>query len=182
MTMPSTPAGPTVDSAVERAKPTVWSRIEDATLTVLAAVGLTCIIATLAALTLNVSLIMFKTGSMSPTIPAGSLAVVKQIPASEIRPGDVTTVARGEGQLPVTHRVVSAEPIGDGAYSLVMKGDANDSPDPRPYKVTEVRKVLWHLPGLAFFVATISQPIYMIGITVAASFLVVWAFWPRKRH
>ena len=110
------------------------------------------------------------------------LAVVRQIPASDIKVGDVTTVSRGEGQLPVTHRVVSVTPVGGGTYSVEMKGDANDSPDAQPYEVTEVKKVLWHAPGLAFVVAAVSQPKYMAGITVAASILVVWAFWPRKQQ
>lgn len=159
-----------------------WSRIEDWLLTILASLGVICIVATVAAFALNISLIMFKTGSMSPTIPTGSLAVVKQIPASDIAVGDVTTVPRGEGQLPVTHRVVSTTNTGGGVYSIEMQGDANVSPDPRPYEVTEVKKVLWHVPGLAYVVSTISQPKYMAGITLAASLLVVWAFWPRKQH
>ncbi|MGN0100640.1 MAG: signal peptidase I [Dietzia sp.] len=148
----------------------------------MAALGVVCIVATIAAFALNISLVMFKTGSMSPTIPTGSLAVVRQIPASDIKVGDVTTVSRGEGQLPVTHRVVSVTPMGGGTYSVEMKGDANDSPDAQPYEVTEVKKVLWHAPGLAYVVAAVSQPKYMAGITVAASFLVVWAFWPRKQQ
>ncbi|WP_374210724.1 signal peptidase I [Dietzia sp. Die43] len=156
------------------------ARLVDTLLTALASLGVVCIVATIAAFALNISLIMFKTGSMSPTIPTGSLAVVRQIPASDIKVGDVTTVSRGEGQLPVTHRVVSVTPVGGGTYSVEMKGDANDSPDAQPYEVTEVRKVLWHAPGLAYVVAAVSQPKYMAGITVAASFLVVWAFWPRK--
>ena len=49
---------------------------------------------------------MFKTGSMSPTITAGSVALVREIPASEINVGDVVTVDR-EDALPVTHRVTS---------------------------------------------------------------------------
>lgn len=160
----------------------VASRITDALLSVLALLGVVCIIATIAAFGLNISLIMFKTGSMSPTIPTGSLAVVRQIPASDIKVGDVTTVSRGEGQLPVTHRVIAATPVGGDTYSIEMKGDANDSPDAQPYEVTEVKKVLWHAPGLAYVVAAVSQPKYMAGITVAASFLVVWAFWPRKQQ
>lgn len=158
------------------------STLVDGLLTVLALFGAVCIIATIAAFVFNISLIMFKTGSMSPTIPTGSLAVVRQIPASDIKVGDVTTVSRGEGQLPVTHRIVSVTPTVDGTYSIEMKGDANDSPDAQPYEVTEVRKVLWHAPGLAYVVSAASQPKYMAGITVAASFLVVWAFWPRKQH
>ena len=156
-------------------------RIEDGLLSFLAALGVVCIVATIAAFVFNIGLIMFKTGSMSPTIPAGSLAVVREIPASDIRVGDVTTVAREEGQLPVTHRVISTTPVGNGVYSIEMQGDANASPDARPYEVTEAKKVIWHVPGLAYVVSTISQPKYMAGITVAASLLVVWAFWPRSQ-
>ena len=163
-----------------RPGPSLRERIEDGLLSVLAVLGVICIAATIAAFALNISLIMFKTGSMSPSIPAGSLAVVREIPASEIRVGDVTTVEREEGQLPVTHRVISTTDLGGGVYSIEMQGDANDSPDSRPYEVTEVKKVLWSVPGLAHVVATISQPIYMAGITVATALLVVWAFWPRK--
>lgn len=161
---------------------TFRSHIVDGLLTILAAFGVVCIVATITAFALNISLIMFKTGSMSPTIPTGSLAVVRQIPAADIRVGDVTTVSRGEGLLPVTHRVVSVTPIGGGSFSIEMQGDANDSPDAQPYVVTEVKKVLWHAPGLAYVVSAISQPKYMAGITVAASLLVVWAFWPRKQR
>ncbi|WP_440220275.1 signal peptidase I [Dietzia sp. MNB45] len=162
-------------------RPSVGVRFVDGLLTVFATLGVVCIAATIAAFALNISLIMFKTGSMSPTIPTGSLAVVRLIPASDIKVGDVTTVSRGEGQLPVTHRIVSVSPVGGDTYSIEMKGDANDSPDAQPYEVTEVKKVLWHVPGLAYVVAAVSQPKYMAGITVAASFLVVWAFWPRKQ-
>ncbi|WP_404850579.1 signal peptidase I [Dietzia kunjamensis] len=160
----------------------IASRVTDAILSALALLGVVCIIATIAAFALNISLIMFKTGSMSPTIPTGSLAVVRQIPASDIKVGDITTVSRGEGRLPVTHRVVAVTPIGGDSYSLEMKGDANPSPDAQPYEVTEVRKVLWHAPGLAYVVSAVSQPIYMAGITIATSIIVVWAFWPRKHR
>lgn len=178
-----------IESTTDEAKPTRhrrptrgWARCEDVILTVLATLGAMCIAATIAAFGLNISLIMFKTGSMSPTIPAGSLAVVKQVPASDIRVGDVTTVSRGAGELPVTHRVISVTPSHGGTYSIEMKGDANDSPDAQPYEVTEVKKVLWHAPGLAYFVTTVSRPIFMAGITVAAALLVVWAFWPRRQQ
>ncbi|MCD2261479.1 signal peptidase I [Dietzia aurantiaca] len=160
----------------------VWTRIEDLALTALSILGAVCIAATITAFALNISLIMFKTGSMSPTIPAGSLAIVREIPASDIRVGDVTTVSRGDDNLPVTHRVISTTPIGSGAYSIEMKGDANGSADMEPYEVTEVKKVLWHAPRLARLVATVSQPIYMAGITVAAALLVVWSFWPRRQQ
>lgn len=183
MTSPAADTGaPLQGDSGRRSRRPIWSRVEDLLLTLLAALGVVCIIATAAAFALNISLIMFKTGSMSPTIPTGSLAVVRQIPASDIKVGDVTTVSRGEGRLPVTHRVVSVTPIGGASYSVEMKGDANDSPDAQPYEVTDVKKVLWHAPGLAYVVSAVSQPKYMAAITVAASLLVVWAFWPRKQQ
>lgn len=166
----------------ENTRRSINSRVADALLSTLAILGVVCIIATIAAFALNISLILFKTGSMSPTIPTGSLAVVKQIPASSIEIGDVTTVSRDGGRLPVTHRVVAVTPIGGDSYSLQMKGDANPSPDAQPYEVTQVRKVLWHAPGLATIVSSVSQPKYMAGITVVASSIVVWAFWPRKQR
>ena len=78
--------------------------------------------------------------------------------------------------------MISSTALGGGVYSIEMKGDANDSPDSQPYEVAQVRKVIWHVPRLAYAVAAVSQPQYMAGITVAASALVVWAFWPRKRR
>lgn len=52
---------------------------------VLAAGGVVCVVLVILAVSMNISLIMFKTGSMSPQIPAGSVAVVKEISADEIR-------------------------------------------------------------------------------------------------
>lgn len=40
-------------------------------------VGLVCILLVVLAWTFNISLIMFRTGSMEPTSPSGSVAVVR---------------------------------------------------------------------------------------------------------
>ena len=140
--------------------------------------GLVCIVLVVLSTVFHVSLIMFKTGSMSPTIPAGSLAAVREIPASEIEIGDVVTVDR-PGDLPVTHRVTSV--VGEGeTRTITMRGDANDAPDPSPYTVTEVRRVLASVPGLAHAVVWFSNPWVLGTLTIGASVLVTWAFWPRK--
>lgn len=151
--------------------------------------GLVCVALVVLALTLNISLIMFKTGSMAPTITAGSVAVVREIPASEIEVGDIVTVDRGR-QLPVTHRVtsVSAEAKADAptethgghARTITMKGDANETEDPAPYVVTDVRRVLFAVPGLASLIVWFSNPLVLGAITIAASVLVTWAFWPKN--
>lgn len=155
-----------------------WSYLAGGAMNLLAVGGVLCIALVAAALLLNISLIMFKTGSMSPTIPAGSLAVVKQISAEDISVGDVVTVER-PGELPVTHRVVAVHPQGTGEALLEMKGDANLQPDPGMYRVQEVRKVLWSAPGLAKTVVWFSNPYVLGSITLGAAVLVLWAFWPR---
>lgn len=166
----------------EHRKPrrTAWSRIENALLNLLAAGGVVCIGLVIAAVFFNISLILFKTGSMSPTIPQGSMSVVQRISADEIEVGDVVTVDREEGLLPVTHRVIAVHPQRPGEALIEMKGDANPSADPGPYRVTEVRKVLWSVPGAASVIVWFSDPLILAALTVGASLLVLWAFWPRK--
>ena len=149
-----------------------------ALLNLAAAGGVVCIAAVIAAFAFNITLIMFKTGSMSPTIPAGSLSVVKEIPAADINVGDVVTVDR-PGKLPVTHRVTSVLAADGDARSITMRGDANGADDPAPYTVSQVRIVLFSFPGLAYAVVAVSHPLVMGGVTLAAAVLVTWAFWPR---
>lgn len=146
----------------------------------LAAVGgIICLVLVGLAFVFDTTLIMFKTGSMSPTIPAGSLSLVREIPATEIKVGDVVTVER-PAALPITHRVTS---VADGSTSteriITMKGDANEAEDPFPYAVNTVRTVLASVPNLAYGVVWLSNPWVMAVLTLGASALVTWAFWPR---
>lgn len=157
----------------------------DALLWLLSVAGVLCLLAVGAAFAFHVSLIMFRTGSMSPTIPTGSLAIVRQVPASEVHVGDVTTVDR-DGELPVTHRVIAVEPAPDSPggqrYSLRLKGDANDSEDPAPYVVDHVRTVMWSVPGAGRLVARAQDPRVMIVTALVMGVLVTAAFWPRRRR
>lgn len=159
-----------------------WARWAGSALLNAAALGgLLCIVLVILAWCFNISLIMFKTGSMSPTIPAGSVAVVRQVPAAEIKTGDIITVDR-PGDLPVTHRVTGIEPGPTDAQRVItMRGDANPVDDPFPYTVETVRNTLWHVPGLAKMVVWFGNPWVLGGITVAAATLVTWSFWPRER-
>ena len=152
----------------------------DALLWVAAIAGTICMVLVVLALTAQITLIMFRTGSMSPTIPAGSVAVVQQVPASEIAVGDVVTVDR-PGDLPVTHRVTSVAPGESGEQRVVtMRGDANAADDPYSYTVESVRVVLFSVPGIATVIVALGDPVVLGGLTIAATALVVWAFWPRR--
>jgi len=152
--------------------------VRSTVLNIAAAGGALCIVLVACAFFFDISLIMFKTGSMSPTIPAGSLAVVREIPAAQVNVGDVVTVDR-EGKLPVTHRVIAIEPGPGDARILTLKGDANPVQDLAPYTVEHVRTVLWSMPGMANAIMAISNRWVMVGTTLAVSLLVTWVFWPR---
>ncbi|MFJ4222723.1 signal peptidase I [Microbacterium sp. NPDC089695] len=142
--------------------------------------GAVCIVLVILAVTAQITLIMFRTGSMSPTIPAGSVAVVQHVPASAIEVGDVVTVDR-EGELPITHRVTS---VADGPTAeqrvITMRGDANAAEDPFPYTVSSVRIVLFSVPAVATLIVGMGNPVVLGALTAAATLLVVWAFWPRS--
>jgi signal peptidase len=158
----------------------VAGHVREILLNIAAAGGAVCILAVICALLFDISLILFKTGSMAPGIPAGSLAVVRQIPAGEIATGDVVTVDR-PGKLPITHRVQTVEPADGTARVITMKGDANREADPAPYKVEHVRRVLWSAPGLAYPLAAAANPLVLGGTTLAVSALVTWVLWPRRK-
>lgn len=186
--VPLTPpvgAVPAESAPVESQRPqpaarTWGGRLVDWGLNVLAVFGVLCIALTVLAFVGNYTIIMFKTGSMDPTIPQGSIAVVHEIPATEVKVGDIITVDRGVGHKPITHRVIAVEQLGGGEALIEMQGDANPNPDPEPYRESQVRKVVWHAPGLAKQIVWLSNPYVLGGITLAAALLVLWAFWPRS--
>jgi len=149
---------------------------------VAAVAGLVCIVLVVLAFTAHITLIMFRTGSMAPTIPTGSVAIVQQIPASQVQVGDVVTVDRPD-ELPVTHRVRA---VADGSAPaerlLTLRGDANAQDDVKPYPVSTVRIVRFAIPGLAPVIVAFGNPFVLGGITIGVAALVIWAFWPRGRR
>jgi len=154
--------------------------VTETLLWVAAAAGLLAMLLVAAAYFFNISLIMFSTGSMSPTIPAGSVSLVQEVDAADVEVGDVLTVER-VGKLPVTHRVTSVAMGGTSDERVItMRGDANGSDDPSPYTIAEARVVLWSVPGVAPMINQMGSPYVLGGVTLAASLLVVWAFWPAK--
>ncbi|MGF6824497.1 signal peptidase I [Microbacterium sp. ZKA21] len=156
--------------------------LREAALTLAALGGVVCIVLAVLAFSGGYTLIMFKTGSMSPTIPAGSVALVQRVPASDLVVGDVVTVDRPNA-LPVTHRVTAVLENGSRDDRVItLKGDANESEDPAPYTVSEVRIVRASLPHLANVIVWFGNPIVLGGLTVGTAALVTWAFWPRDRR
>lgn len=158
---------------------TLRTGIVEVLLWLAAATGLLCVVLAVLAFSMNITLVLFRTGSMEPTISAGDVAVVQQIPATEVEVGDVLTVER-PGQLPVTHRVTSVGP-GEGPEerTITMQGDANETEDPYPYVISEARTTLFTVPRLAEPIHRMGDPYVLATVTAAAALLVGWAFWPR---
>jgi len=114
------------------------------------------------------------TGSMSPAIPAGSLALAQDAAAGDADVGDVVAVHRADGTR-VMHRVVSAEPSGS-EVALTLKGDANSSPDPEVYVVDRVLAVRFDVPWLGYPISLLSTPGGLLGLGALACGLLVFAF------
>lgn len=172
--------GTTADSG-RRRRGSVRGVLSEILLWVAALAGLICIVLVVLAFVAHITLIMFRTGSMAPTIPTGSVAIVQQIPASQVHVGDVVTVDR-PGELPITHRVrVVADGSAPGERLLTLRGDANAQDDVAPYPVSTVRIVRFAIPGLAPVIVAFGNPFVLGGITIGVAVLVVWAFWPRGR-
>ncbi len=116
-----------------------------------------------------------RTGSMTPTIPVGSLLVVTDVAAEAVVPGDVVTVRIGAGTT-VTHRVAEVV-IQDGGRTFRLKGDANEQPDPvlvLPEQV--VGRVSVHVPAIGFVLAMLSMPSGIAALLSAGALLLTIAF------
>ncbi|WP_449282973.1 hypothetical protein [Leucobacter sp.] len=168
---------------------------------VAAALGLACWFVSSAAT--GATLVTFRTGSMSPAMPQGAVAVTLPTPADALRIGDVVTVQRAGEPMPVTHRVIeirevtppgehapdlrAAAPGGEApdprdpdAREIVMQGDDNDTPDHLPYVVTEVRRAVFAVPHAGTALMLLQTPIGAGTLVLGVGALVTWAFWPRR--
>ncbi|MEU6137167.1 signal peptidase I [Nocardioides sp. NPDC047086] len=143
---------------------TAARRTGDLALTVAAVAGVLCLLILLAGLAFDVRPLVFRSGSMSPAIPTGSLALAVPVDHHEIEVGDVVSVPYERTR--VTHRVVSIDHT-ESSSLLRLQGDANDTADLRPYQVTAADRVVFSVPHLGAAIAWLSHP---PGIFVLAGY------------
>jgi signal peptidase I len=139
-------------------------------LTVGAVLGTLCILVTLAAVVLDVRPLVFRSGSMSPTIGTGALALAHRVDGPELEVGQVVSVPTRSGER-VTHRIQSVQHDGDRA-TLVLKGDANRAPDAEPYVVTHADEVVFSVPWLGYAAGWLAGPVGLFVLGLYAAFLV----------
>lgn len=141
-----------------QSKPTLAGvrRVRETVLTVGAIAGLVCIVATVAGLLFDVKPLIFRSGSMSPEITTGALALARTVPVSDLAVGDIVSVENPEGSR-ITHRVFEIQPDSDGTAIVTLKGDANDAPDIQPYAISEADRVFWSAGRLGYVAAWLSS-------------------------
>lgn len=147
------------------------TRLRQALLTGGAILGAVCLLAALGAVVLDVRPMVFRSGSMSPAIPTGALALVHRVDADDISRGDVVGVTAASGSR-VTHRVVAVTVAQDVA-SLRMQGDANEAADPETYRVTHADRVLGAVPRLGYAVSWLTTDAGRFALGAYGAFLLL---------
>lgn len=120
-----------------------------------------------------------KTSSMEPSLPAGTMVVVRPIPIDEIQPGAVLTyqLESGEPTL-VTHRVTQRQQLADGTTVFITKGDANDAPDTVPVRELQVKGTVWYaIPYVGWVTTLLSGESRALVVSVLVGGLLIYAVW-----
>lgn len=117
------------------------------------------------------------TGSMRPSMPPGTLVVVKPVKPEQIRVGDVITYQLKSGDPTVaTHRVVSVGYNLAGDLEFRTKGDANNAQDPWVVRPVQVKGVRWYaVPYLAWPTLKVGGNIRELVVMGAVGLLLLYA-------
>lgn len=103
------------------------------------------------------------TGSMSPTMPVGTIIVVKHIDFNDLQVGDVITYKTYSGDFNVTHRIHS---INKNNQTVITKGDATTNLDEPVSASRIVGVVVAYFPQLGYVFDFIRNNIILITIGI----------------
>lgn len=92
------------------------------------------------------------TSSMEPSLPPGTLIVVRPVDPVELAVGDVVTYQIRSGEPAViTHRVIAISESTIGERSFQFKGDNNSDPDPDLVVPDQIQGRVWYsVPFIGF--------------------------------
>ena len=109
------------------------------------------------------------TGSMEPTIPVGSVVVIKPVDPETLKIGDIICFKLSEPSS-VTHRIFN---ITDEGFTT--KGDANEDPDQWTVKKENViGKVVLTIPYIGYIGYFVRTPIgFTLLIIIPASLIII---------
>ena len=154
-------------------------------LTALCALTLVVVVATIAVpALLGLERFVITGGSMTGSIPKGSVIYSRLTPVGELRVGDVITFTPAGHPTAVTHRIVGVEQGPDGAPLFSTKGDYNEAPDPwNPVTLNEPRQARYafHVPQLGYVLAALalrSVRLALVGLpAVVIALSLRWSLW-----
>jgi len=117
--------------------------------------------------------LIVRSGSMSPAIDTGDIAVIMKADAYGV--GDIISFNNGyKEEMSVTHRIVSLK-SNNGKAGFETKGDANSKPDGNFVPASNVLgKVVFSVPYLGYAVQAAKQPIgFFVIIILPAAYIIV---------
>jgi signal peptidase I len=121
-------------------------------------------------------------GSMTGSIPRGSVAYARLVPVRSLETGDIITFVPPGMANPVTHRIVSVS-TKQGQRVFRTKGDFNEVAD--PWSITFPQPTLaryaYHIPYVGFALGLLSlRPLRMLLIGLPALIIAIsllWSLW-----
>lgn len=142
-------------------------------LSLAAVLGVLGLVLLVAGMAFGVRPLMFRSGSMAPTIDTGDLSISRTVDAAGLHRGDVVSVVAADGQR-VTHRLVTNTAVA-GHRELTLKGDANDVVDQQVYDVTSAQKVIFTVPKLGYVVDWLSRApgVYLVALYVGLLLMLI---------
>jgi signal peptidase len=119
------------------------------------------------------------TGSMRPTMPPGTLVVVRPVEPEHIGIGSVITYQLASGDpAVVTHRVVAVGINARGERVFTTQGDANNVADAKVVRPVQVRGEVWYaVPKLGFANRYLSGDQREVTTLAVAGALMAYAVW-----
>jgi len=122
-------------------------------------------------------------GSMTGTIPKGSIVYSRIVPVEQLKSGDIVTFVPPGYTAPVTHRIVGVTTGTDGSRIFQTKGDFNKVADPWKVNFVEssVARYAFHIPYLGYALAAFSIPLVRVLLialpALMISLSILWSMW-----
>jgi signal peptidase len=129
--------------------------------------------------------LIVRSGSMSPTIPTGSIVFYTKIPSSKVKVGNVIVFSKpGDPSEKVTHRVYQIGQNATGPY-FITKGDANGTPD--DWRVPAVGTgwiARFHLPSvgyaLVYLKSTLARLLLLVIPAILLGAITLYEIWQDR--
>jgi len=122
-------------------------------------------------------------GSMTGSIPKGSVIYSRLAPVEQLRVGDVITFRPPGYTTPVTHRIIAIDPGADGRLAFSTKGDFNEAADPWKMNLVGPRQAryVFHIPYVGYLLAGLAiRQVRMVLIGLPALLIAIsllWSLW-----